>query len=158
MATIIIGMGNPVRSDDSVGLKVVRDLRERLQAKDDVATCELYAGGIRLMEAMRGFQKAIIVDALVTVGGEPGTVHCLRPSDVMMTRNTCSTHDASLIDALNLGKSLGLPLPEEVAIWAIEAGDVETFSEDLTEPVKAAVPKVVQSVLCQIEAPEELRA
>jgi hydrogenase maturation protease len=147
MKTIIIGIGNPVLTDDSVGIQVVRELGRRLQANPDTVTRELCAGGIRLVEEMAGFERAIIVDAIVTQDGEPGTVYVLGPSDLRKTRNTCSTHDASLVEALELGGIAGLRLPAEIRIWAIEAGDVETFGETLTEPVKRAVPKVVKSVI-----------
>jgi hydrogenase maturation protease len=147
MATIIIGIGNPVLTDDSVGIKVARALARRLPAQKDTVVRELSAGGLRLMEALEGFERAVIIDAIVTEGGEAGSVYRLTPSDLAKTRNTCSTHDASLGDALELGKSLGLMLPHEIAIWAIEAGDVRTFSEELTGPVEAAVPRVVEAVI-----------
>ncbi len=147
METIIIGIGNPVLTDDSVGIKVVRSLERRLHAKEGVVIRELCAGGIRLMEEMSGFKKAIIIDAIVTDSGEPGSVSIMEPSDLLNTRNTWSTHDASLAEALELGKTLGLQLPEDVKIWAIEAGDVETFSESLTEQVQGAVPLVVEDVI-----------
>jgi len=147
MATIIIGIGNPVLTDDSVGIKVVRALAERLPAQKDTVIRELSAGGLRLMEALEGFERAIIIDAIVTEGGEAGSVYRLTPSGLMQTRNTCSTHDANFVDALELGRSLGLLLPREIGIWAIEAGDVRTFSEELTGPVRAAVPRVVEAVV-----------
>jgi hydrogenase maturation protease len=147
MATIIIGIGNPVLTDDSVGLQVVRELNTLLSSHRDVTTRELCAGGLRLVEAMAGYERAIIIDAIVSEEGQPGSVCVLEPSDVKASKNTCSTHDASLNEALELGKMAGLALPEEIRIWAIEAGDVETFSESLTEQVQHAVPKVVESVM-----------
>ncbi len=151
MRTVVIGMGNPVLTDDSVGIKVARALARQYPAERDTVIRELCAGGLRLMEALEGFEHAILVDAIVSEGGQPGTVYCLAPSDLRKTRNTCSTHDASLMGALELGKSLGLSLPREIRIWAIEAGDVATFSEELTEPVRAAVPRVVEAVVRRLE-------
>ena len=156
LATVIIGIGNPVLTDDSVGIEVVKRLEKELRADEDVVTRMLCAGGMRLMEALQGYQDAIIIDAIVTDGGEPGSVYYLEPSDLRQTRHTCSTHDANLADALELGKSLGLPLPEHIQIWAIEASDVVTFSEHLTDPVQAAVPKVVQALVRQFEKKRRL--
>jgi hydrogenase maturation protease len=151
MSVIIIGVGNPVLTDDSVGIQVVRRLAEELIGRAGITTRELYAGGISLMEAMSGHQKAIIIDAILTEGGRPGTIYSLTPSDLLHSRNIHSTHDASLPVALELGKMTGLPLPEEVGIWAVEAQDVETFSESLTEEVETAVPAVVSQVLRQLK-------
>ena len=151
MATIVIGIGNPVLTDDSVGIKVVRALAEQRPAEKDTVIRELCAGGLRLMEALEGFEHAILIDAIVSNDGKPGSVYRLAPSDLRKTRNTCSTHDASLRDALELGRWLGLSLPRDIGIWAIEAGDVATFSEELTEPVRAAVPRVVEAVVRRLE-------
>ena len=158
MTTIIIGIGNPVLTDDSVGIKVARELGSRLPADPNVVIQELCAGGLRLVEAMAGYERAIIIDAIVSRDGEPGSVCILGPSDLRKTRNTCSTHDASLVEALELGKMAGLQLPEEIKIWAIEACDVETFSESLTEPVQLAVPAVVESVIRHLDGNRSLPA
>lgn len=147
MSAIIIGVGNPVLSDDSVGIHVVRRLAEELKGRADITTRELYAGGISLMEAMTGHQKAIIIDAILTDGGRPGTIYSLTLSDLLQSRNVHSTHDANLSAALELGRMVGLTLPEQVMIWAIEAEDVKSFSESLTEKVEEAVPVVVGRVL-----------
>ncbi len=145
--TIIIGLGNPIVSDDSVGIRVSRELRERLNGHDGIDIAEAYAGGIRLMDVMVGYEKAIIVDAMVTGNGRPGTIHSLSLSDLISTRNIVSTHDTNLSTALEMGKMLGLHLPHEIEIWGIEAMDVETFSEELTEDVAKAVPVVVQRIV-----------
>ena len=151
MASIVIGMGNPVLTDDSVGIQAARALaRQRPQPKETVIR-ELCVGGLRLMEALEGFEHAILIDAIVTAGGQPGAVYRLAPSDLSKTRHTCSTHDSSFVDALEFGKSSGLSLPREIGIWAVEAGDVSTFSEELTEPVRNAVPGVVEAVVRRLE-------
>jgi len=151
METIIIGIGNPLLTDDSVGIQVVRSLGEWARGKNDVVAREFCAGGIRLMEELIGYKKAVIIDAMVTKGGEPGAVSTWQVSELIHTRNTHSTHDASLAEALELGKMLALHIPDDVKIWAIEAGDVRTYSEGLTKKVQAAVPRVVQDVIRHLD-------
>jgi hydrogenase maturation protease len=146
MTTIIIGMGNPVLCDDSVGLKIAGRLRDELLELNGVAVTELYSGGINLMEAMIGYDRAIVIDAIQS-GDKPGTIRRMAIDDVQQTRNTCSTHDASLAVSLDLGKIAGLPLPQDIGIWAVEAQDVETFSEHLTEDVERAVPVVAEKII-----------
>ena len=147
MKTIIIGLGNPILSDDSVGIKISRELRTRLIGYDGVDVAEAYAGGIRLMDVMIGYEKAIIVDAMVTGDSLPGTVRSIPLSDLVSTRNIVSTHDTNLSTALEMGKMLGLHLPSEIEIWGVEALDVENFSEDLTEDVAKTVPILVQKIV-----------
>ncbi len=76
MKTLILGLGNPLVSDDSVGLRVADELKMRLAGRADVEVSEDYWGGLRLMERMIGFDRAVVVDAIQT-GAPPGTIHLL---------------------------------------------------------------------------------
>jgi len=149
--TIVIGIGNPVLCDDSVGLQVVRRLQTELPESGSLSFTELYAGGIRLMEAMVGFDAAVLVDAVQTENGKAGSIYALDLAEVAQTRNICSTHDGSLAVALDLGRITGLEVPPQISIWAVEAADVETFSETMTAPVAAAVPRVVDRIKTQLQ-------
>ena len=66
MKTLVLGLGNPVVSDDAVGLRVAAAMREALAARPDVELGEDYWGGLRLMERMIGFDAAVVVDAICT--------------------------------------------------------------------------------------------
>jgi hydrogenase maturation protease len=119
---------------------------------------EVYNGGLELMEAMAGFDRAFVVDAIVA-GRPPGTIHRLGVEEVACTRNSSTTHNGSLSVALELGQISGVKLPRVVRIWAVEAGDVSTFREGLTPEVEAAVPVVAAEImreLCSSSAPEEI--
>jgi hydrogenase maturation protease len=151
VSTIIIGIGNPVLTDDSVGLKIADGLRDRLRGRPGIVVTQLCCGGINLMETMAGHDRAIIIDAITGGGGNPGTVYAFGPDELSQTRNTWSSHDASLSVAMELGGAVGLPLPADVRIWAVEADDVWTFSEDLTPDVQRAVPRVVEDVIRDLE-------
>ncbi|MBI3738377.1 MAG: hydrogenase maturation protease, partial [Chloroflexi bacterium] len=61
--------------------------------------------------------------------------------------HTTSAHDTSLQNALELGKSMGAQLPEDIAIVGIATRPIFDFSEDLSPPVAEAVPSAVQIVL-----------
>lgn len=150
MKTIVIGLGNPIMTDDGVGIKVARELKSRLSPGSEVDVVELYAGGIRLMDAMMGYEKAVIIDAIVTGNSVPGKIFRLSPDDLLTTRNTISTHDMNLPTALELGRMLGIRLPAEIRIWGIEAEDVDTFGESLTDDVAKAVPEAVDMVIGEL--------
>ena len=76
MKTLILGLGNPLVTDDSVGLRVAEELKPLLADRTDVEVSEDYWGGLRLMERMIGFDRAIVIDAIQT-GAPPGTIHLL---------------------------------------------------------------------------------
>lgn len=146
MTTVVIGIGNRTLSDDAVGCVVAERVGRKLRGNAGVMWREVHSGGLRLMEAMAGFDRAILIDAILTGVSAPGTIFRMAGSDLVETRNTASSHDGSLGDALALGCHAGLKLPTEVRIWAIEAQDVTTFSESLTLPVERAAAEVVEQI------------
>ena len=151
MRTLILGLGNPILRDDSAGLRVVQLLRDELVDHSDIEISEDYWGGLRLMERMMGFDRAIIVDAILT-GSEPGTIHTLSPGEIP-TQRSASAHDVNLPTALELGRQAGAHLPntEDILLVGIEASDVQTFAEDLSPEVEAALPRAVDIVLARLQ-------
>jgi hydrogenase maturation protease len=156
--TVVVGLGNPILSDDSVGIKVAGVVKRRIPAAAGIDVLESYAGGLRLMEAIAGYDCAIIVDAMKTGTCAPGTIKWLSIDSLTRSRNTLCTHDSGLATAMALGRDLGLAMPREVRILGIEACEVERFGEELTSGVLAALPKAVDEVLhrCGVapDAPE----
>lgn len=151
MQTIIIGIGNPVRSDDGVGLEIAGRLADRLRERTDVTVMQMSRGGMWLMEAMADHDHAFLIDAATGGGGAPGTVYAYGRDGLTRTRNITSSHDGGLAPALAVGEAVGLQLPGDLRIWAVEAGDVSTFQTKLTPEVEEAVPEVVDSVLQHLD-------
>lgn len=137
---IVVGLGNSLLSDDGVGLQVAARLRQTLPASSEITVIDLAAGGLRLMEALVGHQRAIIVDATVSGARPPGSVELIPLEAAKTTRNLFCAHDGDLASALAFGRDLGLKLPDQIEIIGIEAQEVEIFSETLTDRVAAAVP------------------
>jgi hydrogenase maturation protease len=144
--TVIIGMGNPLLSDDGVGIAVAHAVAERLHGRVDLTVVELHTGGIRLMEAMAGFKRAVVVDAMLC-GAAPGTVRSFDPTDFVTTKNTFSSHDTDFTTACDLGRMAGVPLPERVSFWGIEAREFDLFGERFTDEVAAALPEAVNRIV-----------
>jgi hydrogenase maturation protease len=155
MKTLILGLGNPIVTDDSVGLRVIEELQSRLAGRTDVEVSEDYWGGLRLMERMIGFDRAIVVDAIQT-GGPPGTIHRLTP-DGIPTQRSASAHDMNLATALEFGRQAGMHLPpnDGIRLVGVEAEDILTFSEQCTPAVQAAIPQAVEAVLETLAALSE---
>jgi hydrogenase maturation protease len=151
MKTLVLGLGNPLLRDDAVGLHVARRLQSLLGGRPDVEVDEDYRGGLRLMERLIGFDRAIIVDAMCS-GANPGTVHRLTP-DGVPTQHSASAHDANLRTALDLGRRAGAKLPADdgIMLIGIEASDVLSFDESLTPEVEAAIPGAVHLVLDELQ-------
>lgn len=151
MRTIVIGLGNPLLSDDGLGIRAASLLRQRLCDDDRVDVIEAYTGGLNLMELMVGYERAVVVDALTSGHHTPGTLVELGLDDLLTSRNTRSTHDASLAVALETGKLLGLRLPGSIFFFGIEAGNAKDFGELLTDQVDQALPMLVELVLTKLD-------
>jgi len=143
--TLIIGLGNPLLGDDSVGLRIARELQKRGQVPFFVD--EDYCGGLRLMERMIGFERAVIIDACCS-GALPGTVRVL-PADACATRHSTSAHDVDLAAALALGRQAGaaLPAPQNIRVVAIEAAQCLDFDEECSPAVAASIGPASDAVL-----------
>ena len=151
MKILVLGLGNPVVSDDSVGLRVAEKLKPLLADRAGVEVAEDYWGGLRLMERMIGFDRAIIIDAMQS-GDPPGTVRRLTP-DSIATQHSASAHDVNLPTALEFGRQAGMSLPknEHILLVGIEAEDILTFGERCTPAVEAAIPLAVEEVMRAVD-------
>lgn len=149
--TAIIGVGNAIRSDDGVGLHVVRMLGPKLADRPGIELIELPWGGLRLMEQLIGYARAIVIDALVGPY-DAGTLHWLTP-DGLPTYHSGSSHDVDFATALEVGRSSGAVLPPDHSIHLLGIGvsDVQSYSQDLTPEVSRSVPIAAQAVLTRLE-------
>ena len=153
-STLVLGMGNPILSDDGVGLLVADRLRES-PLPDSVEVVQSEVGGLRLLELVRGFTRVIIIDALrspAESGRHPGEVYRYEAKDFKGGHRYGSAHSIGLDTALEIGHKLGYDMPAEVTVFAIEAEDVETFGEELSPPVAAAAERVFALVREEVGA------
>jgi hydrogenase maturation protease len=149
MNTLVIGLGNPILTDDGVGIYTARAVRRALPLDAPVEVTELAVGGLGLMETMVGYEHVILIDALWSPPDEAGEVVLFDAGYLPETLNSASSHDADLPTALRIGRELGAPLPadDRIQVVAIRANDVLNFGDEPTTPVKAAIPEAVAAVL-----------
>jgi len=145
MKTLLLGLGNPILKDDAVGLKVVRELGEKMTEKE-VHVEEASFANIEILEAIGSYDRLIIVDSIKTSRGRPGELYSLSLEDLQSTLHLSCPHDINLATALELGKRLGMHVPEEIRIYAIEVEDNQTFSEICSPSVEEAIPRIVEEI------------
>jgi hydrogenase maturation protease len=143
-------MGNPLLCDDGVGLRVAAELKDRIE-QPEIAVMETGIAGLALLDLLVGYDRAIIIDAIQTVGGKAGHIYRLDTQAFDAARHVVSPHDIDFTTALEFGKKLGLSLPQQIVIFAIEASDVHTFSEECTPEVQKAIPTCVEMVLQELK-------
>ena len=144
---IIIGVGNPHRGDDSVGLAVSNALRDRV-AKD-IEVVDRDGEATKLIDAWKDTDAVILVDA-VSSGSPPGTIHEIdaRETRVPPDLFKCSTHSFGVAEAIELSRALGT-LPGIFWIYGIE-GDAFDTGTGLSPEAQAAVEETVSRVLARL--------
>lgn len=149
MKTLVLGVGNPILSDDGVGIHVARALRDK--HLPNVAVEELPASGLELLDVVLDYDKVVIVDAIKTNEGVPGEYYVLEEKDFERSVHGASPHGINIATALALGRRV-VPgrMPKEVVFIAVEADDLVNVSEKLTDRVRSALPEVVERVLREI--------
>ena len=149
MKTLILGLGNPILCDDSVGLRVARALEGKLD-QPQVTVMEASLAGLNLLELLVDFDKVVLIDAIQTGGGKAGQIYRLEPEAFNATRRGATPHDVNITTALELGKKLGLTLPHQIVIFAVEVKDVTSFTEKCTPEVENSIPALVDMVIREL--------
>jgi hydrogenase maturation protease len=146
----IIGLGNEMLSDDGLGIKVVRELGNRLGDRS-VAFHELSVGGLQLFDYLIGTEDCIIVDAIKTGSQPVGTLwRFVQTADNEPVKLT-SSHQIDLGQILGLARFMGAPLPKRLTVYGIEADDITTFRETCTPQVSKAIPKLVDAICGDVQ-------
>lgn len=150
MKTLVLGLGNPILCDDAVGLRVARELRSRLN-REDVDVEETSLAGLGLLDILSGYDRVVIIDAIETEQGEPGRVYRLGPGAFDDAKHLCSLHEMNFATALDVGRRLGVDLPQQIIVFAVGVSDTATFSEECTPRVRQAIPVCTEMILRELD-------
>ncbi|MCL4459900.1 MAG: hydrogenase maturation protease [Chloroflexi bacterium] len=145
MRTLILGLGNPLLSDDGVGWRVARGVYEAVKG-EGIDLVESSAAGLGLLDLMEGYDRVILIDAIKTAGGKVGSLYQLGLDDLRSTPRLASPHDVDLALALEMGRALGTVIPTDLKIYAVEVEDPYTFGEELTPSLQEAVPTIINEI------------
>ncbi|MGW0181190.1 hydrogenase maturation protease [Nocardia sp. NPDC003345] len=145
---IVIGVGSRWRHDDGVGAVVAAEVAALLRPGVEVVVCT--GECTELMDLWAGADIAVVVDAEVRHASDPGSIRCLGEKELADSEQTSvSSHSPGLVDAVRLGRALGR-LPGRLVVVAAEAARWDIGS-GLSEAVAAAVPRVVGTVLGELD-------
>jgi hydrogenase maturation protease len=147
MKTLVLGMGNPILSDDGVGLLVARALEGEVPGVD-VVTTEMV--GLNVLDMLIGYDTVFLIDAATTKNGAVGDVHQLNEGSGSL--HLFSSHGVNFPDLLQLGKEFGYKMPEVAAIYGIEISEEAFFGEGLSSELAAKLDGIIRTIRGQIMA------
>ena len=138
--TLIIGYGNPLRSDDGFGWHASRLLAQALAGQGiGVITCHQLTP--ELAEALSHCRRAVFIDAAAE--GKPGEIH-RRAVRVQAPTSSAFTHSCTPSGLLASAKQLFGHCPQAVVITVPPQSFA--FGESLSPMVSAALPDAVKQV------------
>ena len=145
---LVLGLGNDILTDDAIGLRVVEAARERLAGEPDIEIKTTTEMGLALLDEIADRESVVLVDSVQTGEASPGKIHEIDSLDLSRVLTT-APHFLGIGETLALGKTLGLAMPMNVRIIAIEVADPYTLGTKMTAAVEQAVAPATERVARQ---------
>ena len=143
---LVPGLGNDILSDDAVGLWVAQAVRSRLAGAAGIDVKEATAMELALLDETSGHASVVLVNSAQMRRAPPERIHQLGPGRLAGIRSA-SPHFLGVEETLAAGELLGLAMPRQVCIFALEVADAFTLGAGLTPTVAAAVPATAEQIV-----------
>jgi hydrogenase maturation protease len=145
--TVIIGIGNLIKSDDGLGVHAIRRLEGRVPEDIELVEGSIYCADLFCF--IEGKKRAIFIDA-IDADDEPGAIFRFSPDEVKTKAAVpFSIHDFGLYELIMTSRLMG-DCPEDITIFAVQVDNTE-FGDVLTGPVDSAVDRVCELVIAELE-------
>jgi hydrogenase maturation protease len=146
----IIGIGNPLRKDDGIGLILLDYIKK--DANDFPKTVSFVdggTGGMNLLHVFNRFDLVILLDA-VHFEGTPGHTRFFTFNDIQNKKkvSTVSTHNADLFQIIRLGQKIN-ECPKNIFVFGVQPADV-SYGKGLTKPLQDGLENIVVEMKKQI--------
>lgn len=145
-------MGNELYGDDGVGIHVIRKIRQDVKRRKvlavnmkNVTLEECSLSGLALLDVIIGYDRLILVDTIKRRDPIPGRIHLLEEKEIRAIPGP-SPHYVSIPQTIEIARKLGLHVPSEIKIIAIEAKNIYCLGEGLSEEMKVKLPAIIKKV------------
>lgn len=144
---LVMGIGNILMMDEGVGNRIANEIERNYLFPADVRVMDGGTMGYGMMSLFRGVEFLLLADACDNTGHPPGTVVRVPPEDFAPNQVMHSLHDVRFVDVLQAATLIGM-MPEADCIGVqVENMSPSELHIGLSDPVEAAVPRAVASVL-----------
>jgi hydrogenase maturation protease len=145
--TLVLALGNPIRSDDGVGMAALRCLEADRRVPSSVDLVEGGTKGLELVSYISGISRLLVLDA-VDVGAVAGTILCVRDEELRSLPGKGNVHDLALADILNALRLLGQE-PKEIVLLGIQPATTE-LGTLLSKSVESSLQLLVEAAIAQL--------
>jgi len=155
--TLVLGIGNPILGDDGIGFHIAQELAKQIK-DENIDVKDTSVDGLNLLELIVGYDKLIVIDAIMTEDEKVGEIYRLKPGNIGKPASlTVSPHHLNLATTIEIGKKLfAEQIPEEIIVFGIGTQQVAKVTEEITAKVKEAIPRVINLVLEELSLTEAI--
>ena len=138
---VIAGIGNSIRRDDFVGVKIIQNLEGKISKNVQLIECETVPESF--LEPMIEFNPShvLLIDAAI-LGSEPGDISLIDPESVAEVP-AVTTH---MLPLRRFCEYITKMTGAKIALLLVEPEDTD-FGEGLTIRVQAAAEKIAETLL-----------
>lgn len=147
---LVIGVGNPLMSDDGVGQRLLEALAARATPDDRVEFLDAGTLGFMLLPRVEQCDALLALDA-ANVGGAPGELRVFEGTDFddFVRQPRCSVHELGLHELIDAARLTGA-LPSRRALVGVQPERLG-WGMALSPPVEAALPAAVDAAASILE-------
>jgi len=143
--TLILGVGNYILSDDGLSVHVLERLQADNLIPDEIQMIDGGTCGLDLLQYLEGVSNLIIIDAIKTRDGIPGSIVRLDRDQIPAYLSLkISPHDIGLPDLLATAKLRDL-YPEKIVIFGIQPASLE-LGVELSPEVASKVDALIELI------------
>lgn len=147
---VVLGVGNLLRRDEGVGVRVVQELAARYRFPPSVTLVDAGTAALRILPLLEDAHHLIVVDA-VDAGATPGTVLLFGPDMAeVATTPGISLHEMGPLEMLDLLEATTGHRPSTTII-GIQPADLAPWNDSLSAPVARALTEAIERVLGELE-------
>jgi hydrogenase maturation protease len=149
----ILGFGNPVRSDDAVGIYVIEQLQKTIGENENISIFDMGTGAFEVLFKLKGHTRILLVDGVLNTGEPVGTIYKVPASEIESTPQDdpmVFLHSIKWDQALSYArKILQNEYPEDIQVYLIAIEDTR-LEIQISDAVREAGDKVVNLIQQEI--------
>lgn len=154
MKTAIMGFGNPVRSDDAVGIYVIEQLKKIIGANENINIFDMGTAAFEVLFELKNHEKIILIDAVINSKEPVGTLFKLPAEEVIRAPKDdpmVFLHGMKWDQALSYAKKiLQDKYPDDIQVYLIAINNTR-LEVELSQEVQNAGDQVVEKVLSDLQ-------
>jgi hydrogenase maturation protease len=145
----IIGLGNPLRGDDGIGIVIVDELK-KLVINKNIELVDAGEGGFNLLHHLQRFNRVLIIDAVV-FGGRFGETKLFTINDIAFDNICLYSHEINICKIVDILRLIG-DVPD-IFIFGIQPKEID-YNKGLSKELN--VKKITEEALEIINRLENL--